>query len=329
MNKNFKLFAIAASAVLVAAPGFALAQSSGNGAPLQFIGSEGQGPVCLPILRQLVRGSSGSEVSLLQQFLTAEGAYNGPVTGYFGSLTENALKQWQGVQGIVSSGSPSSTGWGAVGPRTRLALRNSCAPADDLGASPRTGTAPLAVTFTATIPSDIAGATYAVDFGDGMTAAFTSSTEGTTTLSHTYSADGTYTSRLIQMADTGATSTIGRAVIFVGSITASKPPVFARLVTPTLLNVGRQGVWKIATALRSGDSDITVAWGDGTVDTVAASTTINGALIFKHKYSYAGTFSPRFTATNAQGSRSVVYPVVVFDRNGSLLTVPPMTTGGN
>jgi hypothetical protein len=85
-------------------------------------------PVSCPLLsRNLSRGSSGSDVLVLQQFLTNRGLMPTPLvgnylTGYFGQITEDAVKAYQSQKGIVSSGSPATTGWGVVGPRTRAAF---------------------------------------------------------------------------------------------------------------------------------------------------------------------------------------------------------------
>jgi peptidoglycan hydrolase-like protein with peptidoglycan-binding domain len=59
-------------------------------------------------------GSTGTDVTELQKHLTALGAYSGPVTGYFGSLTQAAVEQFQGTHGISQVG--------YVGPATRAAL---------------------------------------------------------------------------------------------------------------------------------------------------------------------------------------------------------------
>lgn len=68
-------------------------------------------------------GSSGPAVTKLQQFLGSEYSNFTWVTGYFGPITEAAVKQWQEEYGIVSSGSPATTGWGVVGPRTAPAMK--------------------------------------------------------------------------------------------------------------------------------------------------------------------------------------------------------------
>ncbi|HEY4524027.1 MAG TPA: CARDB domain-containing protein, partial [Candidatus Paceibacterota bacterium] len=72
--------------------------------------------------------STGGEVTKLQKMLA-----NDPnvyperlVTGYYGSLTEKAVQRWQTKQGVVSSGSPATTGYGVVGPQTRAQIITAC-----------------------------------------------------------------------------------------------------------------------------------------------------------------------------------------------------------
>lgn len=72
------------------------------------------------ITEQLDRGERGSEVTELQEFLADRPSLypSGLVTGYFGPLTEEGVQNFQASQGIVSSGSPHTTGYGRVGPIT-------------------------------------------------------------------------------------------------------------------------------------------------------------------------------------------------------------------
>jgi hypothetical protein len=83
---------------------------------------------CPDLSRSLSLGSNGPDVSGLQLFLAQEGLFKGIATGYFGSLTESAVQQWQLQNGIVTSGDSNSTGFGLVGPRTRTAMESSCSP---------------------------------------------------------------------------------------------------------------------------------------------------------------------------------------------------------
>lgn len=73
--------------------------------------------------RVLSQGSRGNDVVSLQDFLRKNNYFGGESTGLFGPATEASLRQWQKDQGIVSSGSAGTTGWGSVGPKTRAALK--------------------------------------------------------------------------------------------------------------------------------------------------------------------------------------------------------------
>ena len=80
---------------------------------------------CTAITRSLSPGSTGGDVETVQQFLiTPRGCSR---TGFshrdFSDHSrKRAVESWRkSAQGIVSSGDPASTGYGAVGPRTRLA----------------------------------------------------------------------------------------------------------------------------------------------------------------------------------------------------------------
>ncbi len=72
------------------------------------------------ITSEMSPGDSGTQVSALQTFLASDSSIypEGLVTGYYGSLTVSAVQRYQCAQGIVCSGSPSTTGYGRVGPAT-------------------------------------------------------------------------------------------------------------------------------------------------------------------------------------------------------------------
>src|SRR3989344_8090240 len=72
------------------------------------------------ITSQLDFGDRGPEVTELQAYLaTSASIYpEGLVTGYFGQLTKAAVERFQTAQGIISQGTPATTGYGRVGPQT-------------------------------------------------------------------------------------------------------------------------------------------------------------------------------------------------------------------
>lgn len=90
-------------------------------------GSTPQSLTCPNLSRNLSRGLRGDDVMQLQRFFVSYGVLSGDsLTGFFGPITEEAVKTWQVRNNIVSSGSPETTGYGAVGPKTRAAIISSC-----------------------------------------------------------------------------------------------------------------------------------------------------------------------------------------------------------
>ena len=79
-------------------------------------GSTGQvlGVETFRFTRNLTIGSTGTDVTHLQQLLADAGIYSGAITGYYGKLTQASVKVYQKSKGISPTGS--------VGPITRVAL---------------------------------------------------------------------------------------------------------------------------------------------------------------------------------------------------------------
>ncbi|MFC1615153.1 chitobiase/beta-hexosaminidase C-terminal domain-containing protein, partial [Patescibacteria group bacterium] len=65
-------------------------------------------------------GLSDNRVKLLQEYLAQDTSIypEGITSGYFGSLTQKAIQRFQTKHNIVSEGTPDTTGFGAVGPKT-------------------------------------------------------------------------------------------------------------------------------------------------------------------------------------------------------------------
>lgn len=75
---------------------------------------------CGPFTRDLTMGSTGSDVTTLQNFLMGAGqSIPAGATGYFGSQTQSALSAWQAANGV----SPAA---GYFGPITRSAVAMKC-----------------------------------------------------------------------------------------------------------------------------------------------------------------------------------------------------------
>lgn len=88
------------------------------------------------------------QVSRLQAFLSMT------PTGYFGTLTENALKRWQLVHHVVVS---AGTGeYGFTGPLTRAAMEKACSTGSTASAAQKSGSSTLSSSLTtslATVPA--------------------------------------------------------------------------------------------------------------------------------------------------------------------------------
>jgi hypothetical protein len=82
---------------------------------------------CPVVDRLLERGTSGSDVGELQEFLKSTGDYQyGSVTNYYGSITEAAVQRFQERASVVSGGDSYTTGYGVFGPLTQRAMYNYC-----------------------------------------------------------------------------------------------------------------------------------------------------------------------------------------------------------
>ena len=88
-------------------------------------------------LNDLAPNDTGYEVTELQKRLAQETAVDGQpcfrykiagvvsYTAFYGSETQRAVERYQAVKGIVSSGNPTSTGFGRLGSTTRASLNGS------------------------------------------------------------------------------------------------------------------------------------------------------------------------------------------------------------
>ncbi len=89
-------------------------------AALLFVSLLGASTASAAIVTSLDLGSTGSQVTELQTYLATNSSIypSGLVTGYFGPLTAAGVQRFQIAQGIVTSGTPATTGFGRVGPTT-------------------------------------------------------------------------------------------------------------------------------------------------------------------------------------------------------------------
>ena len=268
---------------------------------------------CPLIGRVLRKGDSGEDVTRLQQFLAQDPLIYPErlVTGYYGSLTEAAVRRWQVQFNIVSSGSPETTGYGQVGPRTAATMAQRCAlNGGSMGGSvggfikvtPISGNAPLAVSVEATVNTvnSCAGALYTVDWGDGTAPAQIVAPAGNCqqlvqTLRHTYQWGGTY--QVVLSA--GAHRTNATVTVF-GSTQPPTPPVSTADSVSANPNTGTAPLSVTFTGTVNGSRSCsggvyTLDFGDDQNAVIPYPADACQALSYTiaHQYSSGGTFGAR------------------------------------
>lgn len=306
-----------------------IAQIQALQAQLQSAGSAGQGGAGCPALTRTLRiGMTGADVSALQSFLARNSSIypEGLVTGYFGSATQAAVQRFQAQYSIVSGGTPATTGYGRVGPRTIAAIGSACA--GNRGASgtantntngtvsgymqvsPISGAAPLTVSANVTVntANSCTGAAYALNWGDGSAAQTITVAQGNCSqlnqvLQHTYAAGGTYqvilsagghqSTATVVVSGSGAPSS-GSNPGPVGSITAFTTSGPAPLSTTFYVSCASGLAYD-------------VVFGDGQElggQGVSQSSCNGGLQSIPHTYSAAGNYTAQLIAfvRNAQGA---------------------------
>jgi PKD repeat protein len=293
--------------------------------------------VCPGVGRILKRGSTGDDVLRLQQYLARDPSVypEGTVSGYYGALTEKAVQRWQAKYNIIANGTPATTGYGQVGPRTAAAMALQCSSgggASPVGGyiqvSPISGNAPLNVNVVATVNSTNScnGAIYLLNWGDGSNPISIPVSAGncqqvSQSYQHTYTSGGTFQITLSAGAhQTGATVTVsGNATTNTGTNTggtntnAGGVPAETFTAAPTSgaapLNVSFTGTLNTTGAgwCSTGCSNILV-FGDGSQAAVPLPTTQGSYQTYAvaHTYQSNGTY----TATLYQGQAGSGRPTV-------------------
>ncbi|RJR14076.1 peptidoglycan-binding protein [Candidatus Parcubacteria bacterium] len=150
--------------------------------------------VCPVIGRTLSLGMNGADVRSLQDFLSHEELFpKTSINGYFDLQTQQAVQTWQASHGIVSSGTVGTTGYGAVGPRTRTLIQLNCSLGPKTTTlTPRTANDPVPTSCPVAprpITSCSSGWKAVTDYY-GCTTSYTCSTSSSGNSSNTTSSSG-------------------------------------------------------------------------------------------------------------------------------------------
>jgi peptidoglycan hydrolase-like protein with peptidoglycan-binding domain len=273
---------------------------------------------CPRVSRVLKLGDSGADVTRLQQFLAQDSAVypERSVTGYYGPLTEAAVKRFQCKNKLVCDGTPATTGYGVTGPRTAALLALQC---PDGGATtstggtagqvsgfirvtPTTGVSPLNVLVEATVNTarNCGSMNYVIDYGDGTP---TSSVfvpqngcnEITQSFPHTYQRGGTY--QILLRAGTHQVSatvsvTQGSETVNQSSDTVTGSPTSG--ATP--LTVNFTGLVNSNAQCNAGPYRID--FGDGSNANIAVAGCSATNFSVPHTYTSSGTYVARLYRGN-------------------------------
>lgn len=265
---------------------------------------------CPHVSRVLKRGATGADVTRLQQFLALDPAVypEAQVSGYYGALTEAAVKRFQCKNKLVCDGTPESTGYGVTGPRTAALMALQCSAgagaSSNVGGfikvTPISGNAPLNVTIEVTVNTtrSCTGAVYEVDYGDNtpktvVNVPANNCNEMRQVLAHTYVNGGTYIVTLRSgTQQTSATVTVG------GGGGSQTPPgaVDELLATPVSgnapLTVTFRGTINANGACNANNTYL-IDFGDGQTAPLTPSGCVPSLFTATHIYGSSGTFSAK------------------------------------
>ncbi len=275
---------------------------------------------CLVLNRDMAEGDSGFDVTELQLFLARDSFIypEASITGYFGRETMRAVQRFQVSRGIIAYGTPSTTGYGVVGPRTRAEMQKTC-PIEEEATTTSTSTDPdvLLVPIEAT---PIAGGTpfdsvltftlsdtcvsFYLDFGDG-TAPYSHDVrdvdcdgkEQYVNINHVYPRSGVYTAVLRAGKVVNSTQfslalpTVSYAAIVAGG--TLQPFSLSPTDGPAPL-----AVEATFTLTHPSCTSYLIDWGDGNRDEFSASSFACSKNVvtrkLKHIYSNSGNYEVSF-----------------------------------
>ena len=281
---------------------------------------------CPNIGRVLRKGSAGADVTRLQQYLATDASLypEGTVSGYYGPATESAVKRWQTKFNVVSSGLPSVTGYGVVGPRTAAAIALLCSTGGGGGGgaggptvggfiqvSPIGGNAPLTVNVQATVntTNSCTGTIYTLDWGDNtapvqIPVSANNCQQVSLPYTHVYQYAGNY---LITLSAGSHKTTAAVAVYGQSQQTNTNTTTNTNTNTNTTqTNYGQLGVTPgvggnplqigVTFQLPTSCTGYDLSWGDGTSNQTQSdggSSCGSGGVSkqFNHTYANSGTFT--------------------------------------
>ncbi len=269
---------------------------------------------CPLIARTLTVGVQGDDVSSLQAYLIAHGMLTaGSATGYFGPLTQAAVRQWQSENGVVSSGDAATTGWGVVGAKTRAALTSIC------GGAPVPSSDTLSIhsaglTSTATLTINAKGScgahTYTLNWGDGsQTESYSvpasSCAPSRPVYTHAYTQAGSYT---VTLSSGGRTAQLPITVATGAPVTTTADCPVPYIFATTLPSATVGATWSVPVLTNTIPTTVTMIGAPTGIAIAHTEQADTNTLATSSVWSLdgvpaaAGTYTMSITAQNRCGS---------------------------
>lgn len=282
--------------------------------------------ICAPYTRSLGYGSRGSDVSRLQNLLSNYYYLTpGSVTGYYGRLTREAVRNFQAGNGIPATG--------FVGSLTRnFMYRAECSLVESTSIPPVNNQAPVISSIS---PSSAAFGTTVTIYGSSFSRTGNNSINfaGVNNIrTGVVSNDGTSLQFVIPYSPcrqdntpvpcpaiayapgtypisvttpNGTSNSVNFVATNYNDNTGSSRPVVNGVDGPTTLAINQQGTWGIRASDPNNRSlSYSVDWGDSQsygYTTAASNSSYTQTATFSHSYSRSGYFTIRFTVRGDTG----------------------------
>ena len=292
------------------------------------------GEACPNLTRGLGPGAKGGDVGALQRFLRNIGDFTyAEITNYYGSLTTDAVRVFQCREMGVCFGTPDTTGYGVVGPKTRAAIARVCGAVSSEPVACTSEYAPVCGQLPSVCP-DTSGVscpqvmptpkTYPNTCAmkkDGAMPLYRGvcrDTPGTSTTPNdcrvwydgcntctrtTPGGEFACTLRYCVRADTPRCE-----AYFEKAPPLTRDPVIHAFAGPTTLGVNERGVWRVtASDPQNGTLRYRIDWGEkrygSAFDVIKAlaDTGFEQRTTFSHTYTLAGTYTVTITVRDDEG----------------------------